>query len=140
MLLFVHPKKEVRNMTDEHIYMKPIPFPGYPAPFWIRNVCMIDEFIKGAKSYEVPEAYLPKATADLQARGATTRPVIFDPGIWGGNRGPHLHLGEKIFLLDEKQWKAFSDKLTAVFRSKLEHANVIPVQDMMALDDAISGI
>ena len=119
-------------MAYAHIGIKPFPFPGYPAPFWFRNINLIEKIIKELNPQMIPEKYVPKGSAEMN--------IKFDPGIRGGNRGPHLHLGENMYILTDEQWKAFSDTIAAEFHSKLERANTIPVQDVMALDDVIAGI
>jgi hypothetical protein len=126
-------------MLYEHIHMKPIPFPGYPAPFWFRNIGLLEDIIKELNLRAIPEKYMPKGVPEMNMK-AVSSSFAFDPGTHGGNRGPHLHLGENIYILNEEQWKVFSNRIGAEFHSKLERANTIPVQDVMALDDVISGI
>jgi len=129
-------------MVHEHdLPFKPIPFPGYPVPFWFRYIKSIEKIINEFKLQPIPPKYLPKVYLEKSAKAAAmTVPIIFDPGIRGGNRGPHLHLGDNIYILEDKQWKVFSEDVVSQLQSKLKKANTIAVQDVMALDNTISGL
>jgi hypothetical protein len=125
-------------MWFENYPFKRIPFPGYPVPFWIRHAGLIEQLVKELKLTPVPEKHMFRGLADVKPTADAPK-IIFDPGQWGGNRGPHLHLGNILYLLNEEQWKVFSKRITTEFKSKLELAHTIPVQEMMTIDESLSG-
>jgi hypothetical protein len=59
---------------------------------------------------------------------------------YGGMVGPHLHLGDKTYILNDEQWNKFSKELIADFKSKLDAAKAITFEDAVNIHGSISMI
>lgn len=62
------------------------------------------------------------------------------PSFPGGIRGPHIHFGGDIYLLNDKQWQEFSDRIIKNIQEKLANAKAINFEQVMELSEAASGI
>jgi hypothetical protein len=73
-------------------------------------------------------------------KAVVTRPILWDPGIRGGIRVPHLHYKGQAYLLDEKQWDAFSKKVIADAQAKLANVKVVSFDNLAQLAAAVEGM
>jgi hypothetical protein len=122
----------------------PIPFPGYPIPFWVRNLEIIGKTIKELKLKPVPKEMLPRGQffegIEFIAMEKEIKPEFLDPGIRGGNRGPHLHYKGELYLLDAKQWKTFTSKIVADMSARLKSARNLAFDNLIEIEEGISGL
>lgn len=68
------------------------------------------------------------------------RPGPCSGGRCGGIRVPHVHYEREIYLLTDKQWTEFSQKVIESFQNKLAHAKGINFEQLMKLSDAMGEI
>ncbi|MFH2054568.1 MAG: hypothetical protein ABIJ61_01305 [bacterium] len=124
----------------------PIPFPGYPAPFWFRYMRDIGGLIKKFKLEPVDKGLFPDRTAVDAELGRmminAEVPRSFLP--WhderGGNRGPHFHFGGEVYLVKQDQWQAFTKVVIADFQEKMQAMNSVALESLIEMDNAISGM
>lgn len=123
----------------------PFPFPGYPIPFWIRNIRIIQRVIKEFDIQPIEQELLPRhmvydSAKMVASEAGSIRDKLMD---WpnGGIRGPHLHLADKVYLLDDKQWNAFSTKIVSNIASRIKRSNaVFDLDQIMELDQVSAGM
>ncbi len=89
--------------------------------FMVKNQAAIGQFISQQKIAPLG----PIGAANVGA-AAVERSRIFDPGIYGGIKVAHLHFDNKIYLLTDEQWTAFSGTIAGRLKSKLARTKVIP--------------
>lgn len=85
------------------------PFPGIPVPYMIRRVWEQKGFIEAAMGNRAP-AQLPR--------------IKVDPGIRGGIRNFHIHLGNEVLILDAQTFELLARAAAAEVLQQKE-ANVI---------------
>ena len=61
-------------------------------------------------------------------------------GRCGGIRVPHVHYEENVYLLTDKQWNAFSQKVIKNFQDKLSNAKGVNFEQLMKLSEAMGDI
>ncbi len=94
--------------------------------YFAKNKVAIGEFIRANK-------LAPATVAGQKAVAATAASTLFDLGIRGGIRVPHLHFDDNIYLLDDKQWTTLSKGIVADFSTKLSKAKSISFDDAMVI-------
>ena len=60
-------------------------------------------------------------------------------GIRGGMVVPHLHFRGNIYMLNDKQWKAFSGEMLETLRARMGSVNAVNFDELMELSDVISA-
>jgi hypothetical protein len=55
-------------------------------------------------------------------------------------RVPHVHCDGKLYLLDRKQWIAYSRRITAEFGKRLSESKAINFEQLVELSDAMNKI
>ena len=83
-----------------------------------------------------PLAVSAPLAAGVKATGISR---VIDLGIYGGIKVAHLHLGNAVYLLTEKQWAAFSSNILAQVRSVLATAQTIGFDAGLELGTAVQG-
>lgn len=58
---------------------------------------------------------------------------------YGGHINPHLHLGQDVYIINDKQWKEFSKILLTDFKKKLDATNGITFRDSLRLSNVIDA-
>ncbi len=82
-------------------------------------------------------AALPGAkAAGARAAAKTLIPGGRTPGI----PAAHLHYKGEIYLLNTKQWKAFSTGLMAEFQAKIGKAKTISFEQLQIMSDAVEKL
>ncbi|GAB4420886.1 MAG: hypothetical protein OHK0032_16670 [Thermodesulfovibrionales bacterium] len=114
---------------------------GMPAPFWLKNIKMIEQVIREQKLEPVPAESLMTETP-LAPMGAEQEKAI---RIWprpipGGIRIPHLHFRGDVYLLNESQWKEFSGKVVKEFQTKLARVNTVSFEQVMEISEAVDSL
>ncbi len=119
---------------------------GRPSDIWVYHADKVGQFIRRNKLRPVPNANLhfvmdelapisgARVTAKSKALQLIPRPFP------GGLRFSHLHFREKIYALNEKQWKSFSRSLIKDFQAKLDRSETVSFQHMMELSDVMTGM
>jgi hypothetical protein len=100
---------------------------GVPADFWVKKAKVIEAFIK-----EKGLASMEFAVSQAKTT-ATTKSLLLDPGIKGGIRVAHLHFKDKIYPLNEAQWKEFSQGIITDMQAKLAKSKSIGFEEGMVL-------
>lgn len=117
---------------------------GFPPDFLLENARFIKEYIDKNKLEPVPvEKIMPQHyvyTRPVPVATEKKPSAIGGPDFPGGIRGPHLHFEGDIYLLNEKQWGAFSREIVEGFKAKLDKAGTIRFEQLMELNDAIDKI
>lgn len=127
-------------------YQRPFPW-GKSDDIWISHVKVIQETIKKFRLTALKDEFLgPKMpVARKTAKSATALSYWGDdlpPWIWkyGGRKFAHLHFGDKIYALDEKQWAYFTDKVIQGFAAQLKNVKIVGVDRIVELGNVMSGI
>ena len=128
----------------------PRPWPwGKPADFWLNNVITIRDMIKKFKlrpvadEFLIPEGALIAAKpTKVTAKTATWEWGDLPPWIWkyGGRRIAHLHYGNKVYVLNEKQWAYFSGRVIKGFQKRLETVRNVGFEQIMTLSSSMEEI
>src|SRR3990172_10239212 len=118
---------------------------GIPAPFWLKNLKMIEQTIRELKLEPVPTESLMTevhhAPMGAMAREQEKAPLrIWPRPIPGGIRIPHLHFRRDIYLLNERQWKDFSVKVIKDFQAKLSKVNTVSFEQAMEISEAVDSL
>ena len=65
---------------------------------------------------------------------------LIDLGIRGGIRVPHLHFGDDVFMLTEKQWKTFSKEILLSCKAALSKAQTISFENAVDLTASLGAM
>ena len=76
---------------------------------------------------------LPGRAAESEAKGAADIAQFVDLGIRGGMKIAHLHYGNRIYLLDERQWAKFSGRIVANARAQMAKVNEVSFDQAVML-------
>lgn len=116
---------------------------GMPAPIWLDQIDRIRDLVNQwnlepisphygsfgggiAKRMDVPDGELP---------------VVRWPSPFpGGRKLAHLHLDDKIFVLNDKQWSEFSQTVVNEMQERLGRAGRVNVQQITEISEAIMGL
>ena len=120
---------------------------GVPADFWVLHRDFVQTFVKKQKLAAVaPEHLVADESTPVFApveggKGEALALKILKPRPFpGGLRIPHLHVGDKVYQLDQKQWRDFSSTVMTSFRQKLENAQTVSFVQVMELSDALDSL
>lgn len=112
---------------------------GRPVEMWVRYRDVVARFVKDLKP--IPSEHLvfddpiPVGTLKTEA-AALIRPRPFP----GGLRMPHLHLADRVYQLDQAQWKAFSGEVVKNLQERLARAGSVGLDDLIQVSDAMEGL
>lgn len=105
--------------------------------YLVKNKKSIGEFIKANAIQAVAVKAVAAEAVTPRAAKAAAEPAkaakYLDLDIRGGMRVPHLHFNNKIYMLDEKQWAAFSGAIVADVKAKLAKTKEVSFEEGMAL-------
>jgi hypothetical protein len=117
---------------------------GIPADFWVLKEQMVGEFIAANKLSAVTHEAMRVDAHPISEKLATVKhksiTVDYILNIRGGRRTPHLHYKGDLYILDAKQWKAFSAPLLKEFGNHLATANSIGFENFIEIGESISAI
>lgn len=108
---------------------------GRPSPIWYRDVEFVTRFVRKYKLREVGAA--PAGIRRKAVRATARIKAIKIPDIYGGMRGPHLHLGSGTYILNDKQWADFSKNVMEDARNKLKNAKTVNFPQLMDLSSTL---
>jgi hypothetical protein len=94
--------------------------------YFAKNVSAITKFVKLNEVQAI-------RVGPMAVREAGKLAPAMDLGIRGGIRVPHLHLKNKIYLLDANQWASFSQQVIADAQARLAKTKTIDFDQAMAL-------
>ncbi len=115
---------------------------GKPADVFVINHELIHSLIKEYKLPVLSEEFLTfnpdvsfvaRAEEGMDKERAPKRPRL----ICGGMRIPHVHYKNDIYLMEDKQWHVFTQRLIKDFRGKLASAKTVSFDKLLELSSAI---
>ena len=105
---------------------------------------LIAAFIKANKlqpvTHEALRVDAHPIAASLVAGGKQAITVDYILNIRGGRRTPHLHYRGELYILDAKQWQAFSAPHMQEFSKKIAGANSIGFEHFMEIGESFSAL
>lgn len=115
---------------------------GIPAPFWLKNLKIIEDTIRVQKLKALPSESLMTESLFAPMVGEQEKAVskINLHPFPGGIRLPHLHFKRDVYLLNEEQWTAFSGKIIKDFQTKLAKVNTVNFEQAMEISEAIDSL
>jgi len=125
---------------------------GKPNPIWVTQLDIVANAIKEMNLAPLPSEHYPTAGAGQQAvmTGAQLAQVDqtedckgekkIGPIFPGGLRCPHLHFKRDIYILNDDQWKTFSNKVIGGFKKKLSQVGTVGFEQLLETSDAISNL
>ena len=122
--------------------IKPWEIFGGKRAFFVKYADVIGAVIKDFKLEPINAQLLNpmKMTAEMQKSENAQLMTYLDPGTHGGKRFAHLHYRGDIYMLNHEQWKSFTTRIQHDFVARLKTANVISVEQLQDLSDAIDPI
>ncbi len=115
-------------------WKRPFPFPGIPADRFILNAQLREAIL--ANAAPIMLATGPAGAQPMAASSHGTLKVI-DGGIRGGMRAYHIHDGDRVLALDEKQWAEVSRSILDRARQQLNQAKQISFEEAAYLVEAM---
>lgn len=116
---------------DESTRTIPIIIGGRPNPVFPSS-----EFSKILKETTIGITPISSPAIPMEAEKLTSK----RPGFAGGIRALPIHYDGETYLLTEKQWIEFSQKVIERFQKKLTHAKGVNFDQLMKLSDVMSEI
>lgn len=115
---------------------------GIPAPFWLKNLNIIEKMIQEQRLQSVPSESLMTEALYTPMVGEQEKaiPRIRQRPFPGGIRIPHLHFKGDVYLLDEEQWKKFSGNIIKDFQTKLAKVKTVNFEQVMEISEAIDSL
>ena len=116
--------------------------------FWLTNATVVNESIRqfgltAVKAELLEPALRPsEVTApQVELRAAATPAAAWDRGgRYGGMRIPHFHYAGQVYLLNEQQWAAFSEKVLSGVKEKLAATHKVGYDELMGVADAAAQL
>ena len=116
---------------------------GMPAPIWLDQIERIRDLVREwdlkpisehyvdfggsfAKRFDVPDGNMPIIRWPF--------PIPFP----GGRKFAHLHLDDKIFVLNDEQWSEFSTTVVKDMHERLRRAGRVNVQQLTEISEALA--
>ena len=118
---------------------------GMPAPIWLYQIDRIRDLVNqwGLKPISSHYREFGGGIADRMDVPDGERPVIRGPfpiPFPGGRKYAHLHLDDKIFVLNDEQWSEFSKTVVDDLQKRLRHAGQVNVQQLTEISETIMGL
>ena len=104
---------------------------GMPADLFKGNPAVLQQFILANRLQEI------KVAAGAPAKAGV---IIINPNIFGGIKVMHLHCGDKVYQLNEKQWADFSAKFLQQCKTVLGQAQSVSFENALELGTALHGV
>lgn len=117
---------------------------GLPEPIWITQLGIVEETIRKQRLTPLAREHYPSIGFSQPAPMAGKRiarmsqseqkrgeELILKKDFPGGLRCPHLHHKRDIYLLNDEQWKNFSDRIIAGFKDKLSKIGTINFEQII---------
>ena len=113
---------------------------GRPADFWLRNTDLVRGFVDRMKLTPVPDVDIPYGMPEMMAKAAPEAVKWWPRPFPGGIRAAHLHLGDKLYMLERKQWQKLSTEIMGRFQEQLQDVNQVTFEQVMGLSEALDGM
>lgn len=94
--------------------------------FMVKNQKKIGEFIRTNK-------IKPSVIRAITSEALPSVKAAIDLNIRGGNKVPHLHFSNKIYMLDKDLWAKFSTDIIAESTAKLAKVKEVSFEEGMLL-------
>lgn len=110
--------------------------------FWVSQVSIIERYIKANLNELVRIQVAVQSPVGLKAKAETrsaaaSKAIIWDP-TRGGMRMPHLHYAGEIYILNERQWAAFSKTAMKALAEKLDKVQRVTFEDVMQVSETLA--
>ncbi len=130
-----------------------VPFPGIPPEILINYRDLIQSIIKENKLTPVskmdsaitrimlnPQPLPPKQATRSTAASLPLNDTVDWWWKYGGIRIPHIHYGEDVYALDEKQWQVFTSTVMRDVTKKLTGAKNISFDQFVNVANAANEV
>lgn len=97
------------------------------------GVLVFDEQLAGTAMQQNIAMKAPLSADNVQLQA-------LDPGTRGGMKAAHIHLDGRIYLLNQKAYKEFSQQLINDTRERLAEASSVSFRQILDIADATIGI
>ena len=105
---------------------------GLPAPIWMERAKYLEEFVKANRLKPVTYTDL-WVTKPLPPRFKPRPPL---PGIVPF---AHIHVGEKLYALNDDQWARFSADVMSDIKTRLEGAKTVEFEALMEISQGMAA-
>lgn len=132
-------------MASDYIFKKWDGEAGGNRLFWLSKLEIIAEMVNRYDLSPISEelipagAYAAPAQIFSEARSLDAAKI---PIRWpcGGIKEPHLHYGQKLFMLDQKQWQEFSNMVVKDCTQRLASAESINITQLIDISESIAKL
>lgn len=113
--------------------------------FWLSQIDLVSRIVDHYDLKPMSEELIPAGAyaSPVQMMQETRAMEIAKiPIRWpcGGIKGPHLHLGSKLFMLDQRQWQEFSTSVIKDCQQKLASADSISVTQLIDISESVGDL
>jgi len=112
--------------------------------FFITYAAQIGKFIEANKIKPVSSSQIHSPVVnvkEIKTANIAASPSYLIPWWYrGGKMFAHLHYAGEAYLLDTKQWQAFSAAITEDMSKKISAARSISFNRLLDISDTISGV
>lgn len=105
---------------------------------WAAEIPRVRNFIKEHNLTPLKDAPF-QFQRESMAEKASGIPFYY-PWPWGGMKIAHLHFGRDIYLLNEKQWRDFSNQIMDSYKQKLANVKTVSFDQLMDFSDAVGNL
>jgi hypothetical protein len=124
---------------------------GRPAEVWLTHLDAVEHTINKLKLTPLPREHYPTSVFSQQvpmvgyqaARVTQAEPTQVPdliPDFPGGLKCPHLHYKRDIYLLNNQQWKTFSNSIIEGFKKKLSEMGTISFEQLVKTSEVINSL
>lgn len=101
---------------------------GMWEPIWKNQVKVVEQFVKAEKLQVTKLRVMANETL-----------LKINPKRFPGIPVPHLHLGDKMYTLNDQQWKGFTSQLNKDMIAKLAEVKPVDIAHIADISNAIYG-
>lgn len=132
-------------MASDYVFKKWDGEAGGNRLFWLSKIEIIAEIVNRYDLTPISEELIPAgayaaSTQILQETRSLNAAKI--PIRWpcGGIKEPHLHYGQKLFILDQRQWQEFSDMVVKDCTQRLASAGSINITQLIDISESVAEL
>jgi len=113
---------------------------GGPRQIWLNQKDLIGKLVDGLKPADLNELPVLQESMTIELIAAATPKDVINKRrrFYGGMTTPHVHFQGEVYILEEKDWYAFSSEIKEKFIDKLKNANTLSFDQVMALSETIA--
>ena len=113
--------------------------------FWLSKIDLVSKIVDRFDLKPISEELIPAGAyvSPMQMMQDTRAMEIAKiPIRWpcGGIREPHLHLGSKLYMLDQKQWQEFSGAVINDCQQRLASAGSIGITQLIDISESVAEL